>query len=91
MSPYEHTRLYGHFLYGDEPSRIVTCQLTRKEDRSELHFEVEWQPRTDGFKPSNSLLESPVLLEHAPVFLTNFYLGRVRLLAESEGSDVHSI
>ena len=40
--------------------------MIEKDEHKEMHFEVEWKRREDHFKPSNSLLESRILEEHAP-------------------------
>lgn len=55
-SPYEATKYYGHVLYGDEPLRVVSVQVIEKKQKKEVYLEIEWQPRENGFKPTNSLI-----------------------------------
>jgi hypothetical protein len=45
MSPYEETKYYGHFLYGDEPSRVVSLQVVQKGTQKSTYFEIEWKAR----------------------------------------------
>lgn len=38
MSPYEATKYYGHFLYGDEPAKIIAIQVIVKDNVKILNF-----------------------------------------------------
>jgi hypothetical protein len=49
-----------------------------------MHLQVEWEPRENGFKPTNSLIESKTLLEHCPKFVVDFLERRVHLMPQSE-------
>ena len=80
MSPYEATKFYGHFLWGDEPKCIRSVKKIEKCNEKELHCEIEWKDREDGFKPSNSLIEMRTIEENAPIFMANFFFEKTQLL-----------
>lgn len=61
-------------------------KVIEKKQKKEVHLEVEWSAREDGFKPTNSLIDSKILLEHCPEFVLGFYESKVRLIP-GEGND----
>jgi hypothetical protein len=58
--------------------------MIEKQGNREMHLQVEWEPRENGFKPTNSLIESKTLLEHCPKFVVDFLERRVHLMPQSE-------
>lgn len=62
--------------------------MIEKNGHKEMHLEVEWKVREDGFKPTNSLIESKIILEHAPKFLIGFFQKKTKLIFDENEMNV---
>lgn len=69
----------GHFLFFDNPLKIVGCNLLQ----GEIFLTVEWKIRSNGCKPKNTTFPSQVLREYDKNLLIDFYESKIKFTDEN--------
>lgn len=65
----------GSLKNGDKIKRVITA---KQGPSSEVLCLVEWHPRTNGTRPSDSFVQNLLVREHAGNLLLDFYESRLR-------------
>lgn len=69
----------GHFLFFDNPLKIVGCNLLQ----GEVFLAVEWKMRSNGCKPKNTTFSSKALREYDKDLLIEFYESKLKFTEEN--------
>jgi hypothetical protein len=74
-------KIYGSFESKDIPKRLITARLVGSNN--EVNCLVEWLPRDNGIKPSDTFISNKILRERCPNLLLDFYESRLRFPANT--------
>lgn len=74
-------KIYGSFESKDVPIRLITARLVGSNN--DVNCLVEWVPRDNGIKPSDSFISNKILREKCPNILLDFYESRLRFPGNS--------